>query len=94
MGPNPPSPPTTHPHPTPNFSHQILTVIVDGYSHVSGNRSHGCLHLIDLAGSERVSKSEASGAQLLGHRRAARRRAHTSLHPFRRSLWHWHQHWH
>jgi hypothetical protein len=44
-----------------NHSHQILTVIVDGVSHVTGSRSHGCLHLIDLAGSERVSKSEASG---------------------------------
>lgn len=42
-------------------SHQILTVIVDGINHVTGARSHGCLHLIDLAGSERVSKSEASG---------------------------------
>jgi len=35
---------------------------VDGYRHVTGSRSHGCLHLIDLAGSERVGKSEASGA--------------------------------
>jgi kinesin family protein C2/C3 len=43
-------------------SHQILTVIVDGLSHVTGARSHGCLHLIDLAGSERVGRSEASGA--------------------------------
>ncbi|KAI8469926.1 MAG: P-loop containing nucleoside triphosphate hydrolase protein, partial [Monoraphidium minutum] len=46
-------------------SHQILTVIVDGFSHVTGARSHGCLHLIDLAGSERVSKSEASGDRLI-----------------------------
>lgn len=43
-------------------SHQILTVIVDGFNTVTKSASHGCLHLIDLAGSERVGKSEASGA--------------------------------
>lgn len=43
-------------------SHQILTVIVDGFNAVTKAASHGCLHLIDLAGSERVGKSEASGA--------------------------------
>lgn len=42
-------------------SHQILTVIVDGFNTVTKSASHGCLHLIDLAGSERVGKSEASG---------------------------------
>jgi kinesin family protein C2/C3 len=42
-------------------SHQILTVIVEGLHQVTKARSHACLHLIDLAGSERVSKSEASG---------------------------------
>ena len=31
-------------------SHSVLTVIVDGISHVTGQRTHGCLHLIDLAG--------------------------------------------
>ena len=31
-------------------SHSVLTVIVDGLSHVTGQRTHGCLHLIDLAG--------------------------------------------
>lgn len=31
-------------------SHSVLTIIVDGHSHVTGGRTHGCLHLIDLAG--------------------------------------------
>ena len=31
-------------------SHSVLTVIVDGISHITGQRTHGCLHLIDLAG--------------------------------------------
>ena len=34
-------------------SHSVLTVIVDGLSHVTGARTHGCLHLIDLAGGGR-----------------------------------------
>ena len=42
-------------------SHSVLTVIVDGYSHVTKDRTHGCLHLVDLAGSERVGRSEATG---------------------------------
>jgi kinesin family protein C2/C3 len=42
-------------------SHQVLTVIVDGFNRLTGVRTHGCLHLIDLAGSERTSKSEATG---------------------------------
>ena len=33
-------------------SHSVLTVIVDGISHVTGQRTHGCLHLIDLAGQQ------------------------------------------
>lgn len=31
-------------------SHSVLSVIVDGVSHLSGAATHGCLHLIDLAG--------------------------------------------
>ena len=31
-------------------SHSVLTVIVDGQSSVTGAATHGCLHLIDLAG--------------------------------------------
>jgi len=31
-------------------SHSVLTVIVDGHNHITGQRTHGCLHLIDLAG--------------------------------------------
>lgn len=31
-------------------SHSVLTVIVDGLNSVTGIRTHGCLHLIDLAG--------------------------------------------
>jgi kinesin family protein C2/C3 len=46
-------------------SHQVLTVMVEGCG-VGGSRAvtRGCLHLIDLAGSERVSRSGATGQQL------------------------------
>eukprot|EP00889_Picochlorum_renovo_P003916 jgi/Picre1/30946/NNA_006305.t1 len=45
-------------------SHQILTVMVDGYNRTTQARSRGCLNLIDLAGSERVSRSGAQGVRL------------------------------
>lgn len=45
-------------------SHSVLTVIVDGYSHVTQDKTHACLHLVDLAGSERVGRSEATGDRL------------------------------
>ncbi|KAI8107290.1 hypothetical protein M9434_001933 [Picochlorum sp. BPE23] len=45
-------------------SHQILTVMVDGYNRTTQSRSRGCLNLIDLAGSERVSRSGAQGVRL------------------------------
>ena len=44
---------------------QVLTVMVEGTHKVTHARTHGCLHLIDLAGSERVGKSGAEGQQLL-----------------------------
>lgn len=31
-------------------SHSVLTIMVDGANYVMGERTHGCLHLIDLAG--------------------------------------------
>ena len=39
--------------------------MVEGISKTSHAKTHGCLHLIDLAGSERVSRSGAEGKQLL-----------------------------
>ena len=39
--------------------------MVEGYNKLTHARTHGCLHLIDLAGSERVGKSGAEGQQLL-----------------------------
>lgn len=45
-------------------SHQVLTIIVEGVGR-NGVASRGCLHLIDLAGSERVARSGAEGKQLL-----------------------------
>ncbi|KAF0906815.1 hypothetical protein E2562_013215 [Oryza meyeriana var. granulata] len=45
-------------------SHSILTVHVRGLDVKNGSTSRGCLHLIDLAGSERVERSEATGDRL------------------------------
>jgi kinesin family member C2/C3 len=41
-----------------------LTVHVRGLDLKNGSTSRGCLHLIDLAGSERVERSEATGDRL------------------------------
>ncbi len=46
-------------------SHQVLTVIVEGTNVLTHATTRGCLHLIDLAGSERVSRSGAAGQQLV-----------------------------
>ncbi|KAI1882229.1 hypothetical protein AGOR_G00248540 [Albula goreensis] len=46
-------------------SHLILTLRVEGTDTVSGVTSHGTLTLCDLAGSERISKTEAKGPRLL-----------------------------
>lgn len=45
-------------------SHSILSVEVHGHSNVMGVQLKGTLHLIDLAGSERVGRSNATGDRL------------------------------
>ncbi|XP_062403815.1 kinesin-like protein klp-3 [Sardina pilchardus] len=46
-------------------SHLILTLSVVGADSISGVTSHGTLTLCDLAGSERISKTEAKGQRLV-----------------------------
>ncbi|XP_066543201.1 kinesin-like protein klp-3 [Amia ocellicauda] len=46
-------------------SHLIVTLHVDGTDSASGVTSHGSLMLCDLAGSERISKTEATGQRLV-----------------------------
>ena len=45
-------------------SHSILTLICRGKNKIDQSTSFGKLHLIDLAGSERVSKTDATGIRL------------------------------
>ncbi|GMH84610.1 hypothetical protein TrST_g805 [Triparma strigata] len=45
-------------------SHLIVTVTTAGVDKHNGVKSKGKLHLIDLAGSERISKTDASGERL------------------------------
>lgn len=52
----------THMNDRSSRSHQILTVMVDCYDGDSQTIvKHGCLNLIDLAGSERLDRSKAEG---------------------------------
>lgn len=43
-------------------SHLVLTIHAFGRSRETGQLYHGKLNLIDLAGSERIAKSEAEGS--------------------------------
>jgi kinesin family protein C2/C3 len=45
-------------------SHMVLSVYVEGTNVTSGVKTTGKLHLIDLAGSERLARSNAQGQQL------------------------------
>eukprot|EP00891_Asterochloris_glomerata_P008974 jgi/Astpho2/8974/e_gw1.00133.97.1_t len=45
-------------------SHQVLTVYLTSKDKRTGEVAHGKLHLIDLAGSERVSRTQVEGNQL------------------------------
>lgn len=51
-------------------SHSIVTVIVEGVSLLDSSRSHGCLHLIDLAGMSLVLLVCKPCSASLGHSRA------------------------
>jgi hypothetical protein len=42
----------------------VLTIMVEGKNLMNSSTSYGCLHLIDLAGSERINKSGAQGQRL------------------------------
>jgi kinesin family protein C2/C3 len=45
-------------------SHMVFTVYCSGFNRLTGKTSSGKLHLIDLAGSERLSKTAATGDRL------------------------------
>ena len=45
-------------------SHSILTLTVTSVNRLDASTTFGKLHLIDLAGSERLSKTEATGDRL------------------------------
>lgn len=46
-------------------SHLVVALQVEGEDRVSGLNTRGTLTLCDLAGSERISKTEAEGARLV-----------------------------
>lgn len=46
-------------------SHLLLMLIVEGQDKVTGSVTKGTLTLCDLAGSERISKTEAEGQRLV-----------------------------
>ncbi|XP_078731261.1 kinesin-like protein KIFC3 [Lampetra fluviatilis] len=46
-------------------SHMLMTLSLEGVDVVSGSASHGSLILGDLAGSERISRTEATGQRLV-----------------------------
>lgn len=48
-------------------SHSVLTVIVDGSNLATGERTHGCLHLIDLAGRSLPCVCKRECTLLWGH---------------------------
>ncbi|SGZ39955.1 uncharacterized protein HGUI_02155 [Hanseniaspora guilliermondii] len=45
-------------------SHSVFTIFLEGFNKLTNEHSNGVLNLIDLAGSERLSKSQAAGDRL------------------------------
>ena len=45
-------------------SHMVFMLVVDGTNEITGQKLHGALNLIDLAGSERLARSGAEGSRL------------------------------
>ena len=45
-------------------SHSVFTIFLKGFNKLTNETSNGVLNLIDLAGSERLNKSQASGNRL------------------------------
>lgn len=45
-------------------SHSVFTIFLEGFNKLTKEKSNGVLNLIDLAGSERLTKSQAAGDRL------------------------------